>query len=173
MANEQWDMLSFKHGTIALVAREDRLSRICFECSPEEASASIKRFYPGAKQSSPLLIQEGLKQLTEYFLGKRRVFTVPLASDLFSGFSLKVQQALIKVPYGSVVTYGELAARAGSPKAARAVGRVMSSNPFPLIVPCHRVVNADGGIGQYSAAHGSRTKAWLIDFERNLAAGSC
>lgn len=169
MAHEQWDMLSFEHGTVALVARDDCLSRICFESSPDIVPALIKRFYPQAKRSSQPLIQEGLKQLTEYFLGERRIFTMQLGNDSLSAFACKVQQALLKVPYGSLVTYGELAAMAGSPGAARAVGRVMSSNPYPLIVPCHRVVNADGSIGQYSAAHGSRTKAWLIDFERGIA----
>ena len=169
MANEQWDMLSFEHGTVALVAREDRLIRVCFECSPDDVSVLIERLYPQEKRSSQALLQDGLKQLTEYFLGKRHSFTLQIDNDSLSAFACKVQQALIKVPYGSVVTYGELAAMADSPKAARAVGRVMSSNPFPLLVPCHRVINADGSVGQYSAAHGSKTKAWLIDFERGLA----
>ncbi len=90
---------------------------------------------------------------------------MPLANDSLTPFARKVQRELLKVPYGSVISYGELAAKAGSPRAARAVGGVMSSNPFPLIVPCHRVVNADGRIGHYSAAHGSKTKAWLLELE--------
>jgi methylated-DNA-[protein]-cysteine S-methyltransferase len=170
VANEHWDMLSFEQGILAVVAREGCLVRICFESSPDGLSASIKRSYPEAKQSSQMLTRESLRQLTEYFLGKRRTFNVPLANDSLTPFAREVHQALLRVPYGSVVTYGELAAMAGSPRAARAVGGVMASNPFPLIVPCHRVVNADGRIGQYSAAHGTRTKAWLIDFERGLVA---
>lgn len=102
-------------------------------------------------------------------MGKRRVFNVTIDQSGLSTFSRKVHRVLQQVPYGSVVAYGELAAMAGSPGAARAVGRVMSSNPFPLLVPCHRVVNADGSIGQYSAAYGRRTKAWLIDFEREIS----
>lgn len=168
MAYEQWDMLSFEHGTVAIIAREDRLIRICFECSPDAALVLIKRHYPEARQSSQPMIAESLNQLSEYFLGKRRAFSLPLAKEALSAFACKVHQALIKVPYGSVVTYGELAAMVGSPKAARAVGRVMSSNPFPLLVPCHRVVNADGSIGQYSGAHGPETKAWLIDLEQKF-----
>ena len=166
MADEQWDMLTLEHGTVAVVAREGRLRRICFECSPDAAIASIKRLHPKAEQSSQSLTQEALKQLTEYFYGKRYLFDVPLANDSLTPFACAIQQELIKVPYGSVVSYGELAVLAGFPKAARAVGGVMSSNPFPLIVPCHRVVNADGRVGQYSAAHGSKTKTWLIEFER-------
>ena len=168
MANEQWDMLSLEQGSVAVVAQNGCLLRVCFECSPDDIITTINRFYPEAKQSSQQLVQNGLEQLKEYFLGKRRVFNVPLGSDSFTDFTRKVQQALLEVPYGSVVSYGQLAAMSGSPRAARAVGGVMSSNPFPLIVPCHRVVNADGRIGHYSAAHGTKTKAWLIDFERSI-----
>ena len=168
MVNEQWDMVSFEHGTVAIVASEAHLCRICFACSPEQATAAVRRFHPGAKRCSQPLIEEGLKQLTEYFLGRRRAFNLQLGNESLSAFACKVQQALLKVPYGSTVTYGELATLAGSPRAARAVGRVMASNPFPLIVPCHRVVNADGSIGQYSGASGTRTKTWLLEFEREF-----
>ncbi len=169
MVNEQWDMVSFEQGCVAVVVRGERLIRVCFECSPDDIYSSIKSLHPEAEQISQPLTNEGLKQLTEYFLGKRRHFNIPFDNDSLTRFACKVQQALLKVPYGSVISYGELAAVAGSPRAARAVGGVMSSNPFPLVVPCHRVVNADGCIGQYSAAHGARTKAWLIEFERRLA----
>ena len=166
MANESWDMVSFDLGTIAIVARENRLIRICFECSQGVAEKSVVALYPSSKQSSQPQILEGLTQLTEYFLAKRCTFTLDLNYGSLTPFVRRVHQELVKIPYGEVVSYGELAARAGSPKAARAVGRVMSTNPFPLVVPCHRVVNADGFIGQYSAVQGTETKAWLIDFEQ-------
>lgn len=169
MTNVWWDMVSLKQGTLAVVMRNELLIRISYEDSAESASATIGRLYPHAVRSSRPLIQRALEQLSEYFLGKRQSFDVPLDHDALSAFASKVRQELVKVPYGTVITYGELAARAGYPGAARAVGGVMSSNPFPLIVPCHRVVNANGKIGQYSAAHGSATKAWLIDFERGIA----
>lgn len=168
MPNELWDMLTCEHGSVALVAREDRLVRVCFEASAEDATAAVRRLYPEAGHASNSCITRGLDQLAEFFLGKRREFTVLLAVNDLSEFIRSVQRELLKVPYGDVVTYCELATRAGSPRAARAVGRVMSSNPFPLLVPCHRVVNADGTIGQYSGARGSVTKAWLIDFERGV-----
>lgn len=169
MAEEQWDMLTFDQGSVAVVANGDHLVQVCFERSVDGVFSSINRLYPGAKQSSEPLVAQGLKQLTEYFLGTRRLFTVPLGSDSLTPFACKVHQTLVKVPYGSVVSYGELAVMTGSPKAARAIGGVMKSNPFPLLVPCHRVVNADGCTGQYSAADGARTKSWLIDFERRIA----
>ena len=165
MADELWDMLSLEHGVVAVVASNDRIIRICFKCSADEISTAIKNFYPGANQKSTLLIEDGLKQLVEYFRAERRTFNVPLANDSLTPFARKVQRELLKVPYGSVISYGELAEQAGSPRAARAVGGVMASNPFPLIVPCHRVVNADGHIGHYSAGHGSKTKVWLLEFE--------
>lgn len=166
MTDILWDMLPCEHGAVALVARKERVLRVCFERFPEEAATTVIRLHPGAKRTSHLFIQDGLQQLTEYFAGKRQLFTMQLENDALSTFACNVQRELIKVPYGTLVSYAELAARAGSPRAARAVGRVMSSNPFPLLVPCHRVVNADGRIGQYSAAQGPVTKAWLIDFER-------
>lgn len=168
MTDILWDMLSFEHGTLAVVVQQGRLCRVCYECSADNASETISRLYPSAERSSQPVVRQALKQLTEYFLGKRRTFNVPLDQHALSDFARKVHQELVNVPYGSVVTYGELAAMVGSPGAARAVGRVMSSNPYPLIVPCHRVVNVGGGIGQYSAANGTKTKAWLIDFEREL-----
>ncbi len=168
MTNVQWDMLSFELGTVAIITRSDSIIRVCFVASPDAALALVKALYPEAKQSSQPMTDEALKQLSEYFHGKRRTFNVSLGQELLSPFACRVHQALSKVPYGSVVTYGELAALAGSPKAARAVGRVMSSNPFPLLVPCHRVVNADGTIGQYSAAQGHKTKTCLIGHERKL-----
>lgn len=169
MADEQWDMLSFEHGTVAVIARGNSLIRLCFECTPDAVLALIRSSYPEARQFFQPIIGDCLNQLSEYFMGKRRVFNVTIDQSGLSTFSHKVHQVLQQVPYGSVVAYGELAAMAGSPGAARAVGRVMSSNPFPLLVPCHRVVNADGSIGQYSAAYGRRTKAWLIDFEREIS----
>lgn len=172
MAKMQWDMVSFNSGTIAIVAREDRLVRVCFECSQYDASAAVKNYYPEAERVSQRHIKAGLTQLTEYFNGTRFEFNLLLDRDTLSAFAARVHTALNMVPFGSIVSYGDLASRVGSPGAARAVGRVMSSNPFPLIVPCHRVVNADGSLGQYSAAEGVITKAWLIDFERRLVADS-
>jgi methylated-DNA-[protein]-cysteine S-methyltransferase len=170
MAGEQWDVLLFECGAITIVAREGSLYRIFFESTPDAASAVTKKLYPQAEQSTlHPLIREGFQQLREYFLGKRRAFDLPLGTESTSEFACRVRQALIGVPYGSVVTYGELADKAGSPGAARAVGCFMSSNPFPLVVPCHRVVNSDGTFGNYSAGQGPSTKAWLIGFERELA----
>ena len=171
MDSEQWDMVSFECGSVAVVTRQNWLLRVCFEISQEAAVAAVKRDCPDAERVSHGYPQTVLLQLAEFFQGTRDEFDLALCTESLSAFALKTHEELMKVPLGSVVSYGELASRTGSPGAARAVGGVMSSNPFPLVVPCHRVVNADGRVGQYSGAHGTSTKTWLLDFERNLVAG--
>jgi len=165
---KEWDTLSFKYGTVALVVSGSQLYRVCFTRSFEEALQEVRRLCPDASRSSHPLIREVFQQLQEYFQGNRRTFDVRLDNTELSCFAQKVHKALLDVPYGSLISYLELARMAGSSGAARAVGRVMSANPFPLIVPCHRVVNADGCLGQYSGGFGKETKARLIDLERGL-----
>jgi methylated-DNA-[protein]-cysteine S-methyltransferase len=107
-----------------------------------------------------------IAQLTEYFAGERQVFDVPLDWSGMGGLRLRVLRALhAEVPYGKTVTYGELAAMAGAPDAARAVGGIMNSNPLPLIVPCHRVVASDG-LGGFGG--GLEMKRWLLTREGYL-----
>lgn len=171
MVSEQWDMVSFECGTVAVVTRQNQLLRVCFEISQEAAEAAVRRYCHDAERVPEGYPKTALLQLAEFFQGTRDEFDLALCTESLSAFAIKIHEALMKVPLGSVVSYGELASRAGSPGAARAVGGVMSSNPFPLVVPCHRVVNANGRVGQYSGAHGTSTKNWLLDFERNLASG--
>ncbi|MEW5700991.1 MAG: methylated-DNA--[protein]-cysteine S-methyltransferase [Candidatus Zixiibacteriota bacterium] len=86
----------------------------------------------------------------EYFAGRRQRFDLPIDWSRVDGFSRKALQACARIPYGKTVSYGELAERAGSPGGARAAGQAMSRNPFPIVVPCHRVVRSDGSIGGFS-----------------------
>ena len=90
---------------------------------------------------------------------------VPVDLSRAPAFARRVYLALRQVDPGKVVTYGELARRAGSPGAARAVGRAMAANPLPLLVPCHRVVAANGGLGGFSASGGPALKARLLSIE--------
>ena len=171
MVAEQWDMVSFECGSVAVVTRQDQLVRVCFEISPDAAVAAVRRYCPDAERVSQGYPQTVLSQLAEFFQGTRDEFDLALCNESLSAFAIKTHKELMKVSLGAVISYGELASRAGSPGAARAVGGVMSSNPFPLVVPCHRVVNTNGRVGQYSGAHGTSTKTWLLNFERNLASG--
>lgn len=107
-----------------------------------------------------------VEQLTAYFAGERRTFDLPLAPAA-TPFQRRFREALCRVPHGETVSYRELAARLGNAAASRAVGRANATNPLPVVVPCHRVVGADGSLTGY--AGGLRFKESLIALERATA----
>jgi methylated-DNA-[protein]-cysteine S-methyltransferase len=106
-------------------------------------------------------------QLEEYFAGQRDDFDLPLTAP-GTPFQRAVWQALRQIPYGSTMTYREVAEEVGNPKAVRAVGSANSRNPISIIVPCHRVVGSDGKLIGY--AGGFSAKRWLLDHELATAA---
>src|SRR5262249_46745434 len=101
-------------------------------------------------------------QLTEYFGGGRAEFELPLLPE-GTPFQRKVWNALCEIPYGETISYGELARRIGQPTAARAVGLANGSNPLPIVVPCHRVIGADGSLTGFGG--GIERKRWLLAHE--------
>lgn len=104
------------------------------------------------------------RQLDEFFAGSRQTFELDLDESLVrEGFQRKVLDAAAAIPYGAARTYGEVAAAAGSPRAVRAVGSALGANPLCIVVPCHRVIRAGGGLGGY--AGGLPAKRWLLDRE--------
>lgn len=105
-------------------------------------------------------------ELEAYFAGELTEFTVPLAPD-GTPFQRSVWAALREIPYGETVSYGQLADRIGRPKAVRAVGLANGRNPIGIVVPCHRVVGADGSLTGYGG--GIERKRFLLDFERKVA----
>jgi methylated-DNA-[protein]-cysteine S-methyltransferase len=109
------------------------------------------------------------RQLDEYFEGERRSFEVPIDWRLVRGFARGVLRATARIPFGSVSSYREVAAEAGSPKAYRAAGNALGSNPIPIVVPCHRVLHAGGGLGGYTG--GLDRKRFLLRLEGALAPG--
>ena len=106
------------------------------------------------------------RQLSEYFAGKRKTFELPLAPD-GTEFQKRVWAELARIPFGETISYAELARRVGSDGAARAVGRANATNPIAIVVPCHRVIGADGSLTGY--AYGVEMKRSLLDFERGQA----
>ncbi len=108
------------------------------------------------------------RQLDQYFAGKRRTFDVPIDRRLSHGYRRTVLEALTQVPYGETVSYKDLAERTGNPKASRAVGSAMATNPIPIVVPCHRVLRTGGALGGYGG--GLDTKVWLLELEGALLA---
>ena len=111
-------------------------------------------------------LETALTQLREYFDGERTSFDVTIDRSGRAGFRGEVLDALETVSFGQTMTYGDLAARAGRPKAARAVGSAMATNPIAIIVPCHRVLPTGGGVGQFGG--GVPAKEWLLRREGSL-----
>jgi len=106
-----------------------------------------------------------VRQIEEYLAGDRREFDLTLDLPPMSPFRQRVLLETNQIPYGSTITYGELAERIGSPTAARAVGQALARNPVPLVIPCHRVLAYDDSLRGYSAGNGIPTKASLLKLE--------
>ncbi|RMF71245.1 MAG: methylated-DNA--[protein]-cysteine S-methyltransferase [Planctomycetota bacterium] len=132
--------------------------------SAEVVRRTIRTGFADAREDRALL-PEFAAQLRDYCAGKPVSFDVPLDLPHASEFHYDVWQACMRVPYGETVSYGELARRVGHPGAARAVGTAMRRNPVPLVVPCHRVVKSDGGLGGYSGTGGVTMKERLLEME--------
>lgn len=145
------------------IVLDSPVGRMALECEGEALTALYlpHRLAEPVGAETPLL-SRGRAELEEYFQGKRRVFDLPLAPK-GTPFQQRVWQELAKVPWGTVVTYGELAVRVGSPKACRAVGQANHNNPLPIFLPCHRVVGANGSLTGY--AGGLERKKWLLQHE--------
>lgn len=116
----------------------------------------------GATEGHPTL-DKARKQLDEYFSGKRRDFDLPLAAA-GTAFQRKVWKALCTIPFAKTVSYGDIARKVGKPRASRAVGGANNCNPIGIIVPCHRVIGANGALVGYGG--GLDRKRWLLEHER-------
>ncbi len=144
-------------GPLTLTARDGRLVRLTMEDQAHLVAP------PGDARRDPAALAGVIGQLEEYFDGTRTVFDVPLA---LSGtpFQQEVWSALCAIPYGEAVSYGDLARQVGRPGASRAVGQANGRNPVAVIVPCHRVVAAGGGLGGYGGGTGRKTL--LLELEQ-------
>ncbi|GAB2712895.1 methylated-DNA--[protein]-cysteine S-methyltransferase [Halomonas garicola] len=141
-------------GRLTLTASDDGLTAVDFS-----------RGLLGTRREHPVL-ERCKAQLAEYFAGTRTAFDLPLAAE-GTAFQQAVWQALREIPYGETRNYGELAAALGKPTASRAVGTANGKNPLAIVVPCHRVVGADGRLTGYSG--GLARKEWLLAHEARHA----
>jgi methylated-DNA-[protein]-cysteine S-methyltransferase len=130
-----------------------------FDDALEELAAKVS---PRVLES-PRSTERVRRQLEEYFAGARRSFTVGVDLSLVHGFTRKVLEQTARIPFGAVSTYRDVATGAGSPRAVRAAGNALGSNPIPIVVPCHRVVRTGGGLGGYTG--GLDRKVKLLQLE--------
>jgi len=148
----QWQVHA-PFGAIWLVQRDECLAQLRF-CAAEDVPL----------QHTPLL-GEAQRQLTEYFARKRRTFDLPLA-PVGTPFQRAVWQALTEIPYGQTRTYGDIARQIGRPKACRAVGMANHNNPISIMIPCHRVIGANGALTGYGG--GLNIKKFLLELENEV-----
>ena len=129
----------------------------------DEALIALDRKKPEGEYSGNDITEMTVRQLDEYFAGKRKIFNIPLS---FSGtdFQKKAWQALLEIPYGETRSYAQNAQAIGNPKAARAIGNANNKNPISIIIPCHRVIHADGCLGGYTG--GVEVKKFLLYIEK-------
>jgi methylated-DNA-[protein]-cysteine S-methyltransferase len=151
-------------GTLLLAKTERGLCRIEYDPEPDRGVETLALAFGRRVLRTPGALDEARRQLDEYFEGRRRLFDLDLDLGLATKpFSRRVLEELARVPYGEVTTYGTLAAQAGAPRAARAVGTVMNRNPIPIVLPCHRVIGASGSLVGYGG--GLERKQTLLQLE--------
>ena len=153
-------------GTLLLAASDRGLCRVAFD--EEDALDELERRGTDVVEDSAAL-DPVAKSLDAYFGGEGRTFDVEIDLSLASPFVARVLNALRRVPFGEVTTYGKLAARAST--SPRAVGGAVGSNPIPIVIPCHRVIAADGSLGGFSAGLDRKRALLAIEGRRDLAGG--
>jgi len=151
-------------GQLSLVATDTTLVAVLW---PEERDGRVKFPVVATAGSNEVLVTTA-EQLGEYFDGKRRSFDLPLELR-GTAFQQQVWQSLADIPFGETSTYGKQAAAIGRPRAIRAVGSANGRNPLSIVLPCHRIVGADGKLTGF--AGGLDTKRWLLDHETQVALG--
>ena len=153
-------------GILRLVGDERHLERVDLPNAATRAPAAAWR---ETRRALPGALDAAKRQLAEYFDGTRRDFDLPLAPD-GTPFQRRVWDELRRIAYGETIAYGELARRIGQPTASRAVGAANGRNPLAIVVPCHRVIGADGTLTGYGG--GLPVKQALLALERRVAGPS-
>jgi methylated-DNA-[protein]-cysteine S-methyltransferase len=159
-------------GTLLIATTPRGLVRIAYLDGEreEEALQDLAATISPRVLSAPRRLDEPRRELDEYFAGHRRQFELALDWQLTRGFARRVLQATARIPYGSVSSYKQVATEAGSPRGFRAAGNALGSNPMPIVVPCHRVLHAGGGLGGYTG--GVKRKRLLLAVEGAGEGGS-
>lgn len=157
-----YDYLSTPIGNLLLAADAKGLREVWFETGKHKKEPDPQWQRNAAK------VTFAAKQLKEYFAGERQDFDLPL-HPIGTPFQVNVWRALANIPYGATISYGELARRIGQPQAVRAVGAANGRNPLPIVLPCHRVIGADGSLTGFGG--GLPTKRFLLAMEDQTSRG--
>ena len=161
-----YDVVESPLGELFVGVSDRGLCVISYEVDPDLQAERLARGFGSRVLRSPQPVAGVARQLDEYFEGERKRFELEVDLRLARDFGRTVLEELGRVPFGEDTTYGALAARAGKPKAARAVGTIMNRNPVPIVLPCHRVVGANGSLVGY--AGGLERKQALLRLEGAL-----
>ncbi|MGF1661608.1 MAG: methylated-DNA--[protein]-cysteine S-methyltransferase [Kineosporiaceae bacterium] len=160
-----WDEVNSPFGTLAVCATATGVVRVVLPNEDRHAAlAAIAALVSPRLLRAPDRLDAVRAELGEYFAGRRRSFDVPVDWRLTAGFRRLALAAVAEVPYGSTASYRDIAGAAGNPRATRAAGSACATNPTPIVVPCHRVLRADGALGGYLG--GPAMKASLLELER-------
>jgi methylated-DNA-[protein]-cysteine S-methyltransferase len=158
-----YDLVDSPLGPLFVATTERGLCSVTYDPEPERLEEQLARAYGTRVLRAPRAVDEARRELDDYFEGRRRQFDLPVDLTAVGGFHRDVLTELARVPYGRTTTYGELAARSGRPRAARAVGTAMNRNPLPIVLPCHRVVGSTGKLVGYGG--GLERKEALLRLE--------
>jgi methylated-DNA-[protein]-cysteine S-methyltransferase len=150
---------------IFVAVSEHGITELGFDQSEEVFVTRLTKRYHAQLQRSSTRVEPVARQLKEYFSGRNLTFDVSVDLSKLTHFQRQVLTAIQRVPPGETISYSGLARLIGNPKAARAVGRALGSNPIPIIIPCHRALASDGSLGGYSGRGGVRTKQALLELE--------
>ena len=156
-------------GEMVLVATERALIRATSKREKEKACGELAGRF-SIMEGSNRVLRQASKELKEYYSGRRKRFDVRLQFVTGTTFQRAVWKAMMRIPYGSTVSYGELAKKVGRPSASRAVGQACKANPIPIFNPCHRVIGSDGSLTGFGgpSASGIREKKRLLELEGAL-----
>jgi O-6-methylguanine DNA methyltransferase len=148
------------------------LGLVAVEWSPSRAEfeAYLAKRFKRPVEHAPDKVRDASREIREYLAGKRHKFTIAIDWSVMQPFQQAALQATFAIPYGETRTYAELATQVGRPRAARAIGGAEATNPMPLVIPCHRVIGADGKLHGYGGGEGLKTKEWLLRLEGAVSA---
>ena len=157
-----YDFLESPFGPLLVAGTEEGLKHISFQSGKRE-----QRPEPGWQKGSRLL-DDAFEQLEAYFAGELKLFDLTLVPE-GTEFQQRVWKRLLKIAYGKTVSYGEIAKKLGNPGASRAVGLANGRNPLPIVIPCHRVIGADGSLTGYGGGMSIKRALLALERENSLA----